>query len=208
MNRVLTLIALAAAGVTATHADVLNDPGLDPRDLDGNVANGAEAYYDKAQDITWMADWRQGTAGGMNWPDARGWAAGLTLGGFNDWRLPKVGLSHCQAYNCVNGELGFLWYTVLGNEALVLSSRGPFVNMASGPYWTGTGVDPDEAWAFTTSSGFQFEALKSNRYAVVAVRDGDTIVSAVPEPSTAALLMAGVMAAIGVARHRQARRQS
>lgn len=202
MKRIWSLAVVAAGWVASSHAGVLLP--LLPRDLDGNTNNGAEAYYDPAQNITWMTDWRQGTDGGMNWPNALAWAAGLTLGGFDDWRLPQVksDAGNCQAWNCVNTELGYLWYVVLRNTALTLSNRGHFQNMSSGPYWTAAAVDSDEAWAFQTSNGLQFEALVSNRYAVVAVRDGDTLASAIPEPSTAVLTIAGLLAAVGASRRR------
>jgi hypothetical protein len=63
-------------------------------------------------------------------------------------------------------------------------------------------VDANESWAFSTFNGVQFEALTNQRYAVVAVRDGDTLQAPVPEPTTALLLMAGVATLGGVLRRR------
>jgi hypothetical protein len=128
------LVGMFAACLVSAQASEV----LQPRDLDGNPANGAEAYYDSVQDITWLADWRQGDAGGMTWAGSVAWAAALALGGYEDWRLPAVGLPRCQSFNCLNGELGFLWYVVLGNSAPHLTNRGPFTNMAAGAYWSGT----------------------------------------------------------------------
>jgi hypothetical protein len=192
------LVGMFAACLVSAQASEV----LQPRDLDGNPANGAEAYYDSVQDITWLADWRQGDAGGMTWAGSVAWAAALALGGYEDWRLPAVGLPRCQSFNCLNGELGFLWYVVLGNSAPHLTNRGPFTNMAAGAYWSGTSVDANESWAFSTFNGVQFEALTNQRYAVVAVRDGDTLQAPVPEPTTALLLMAGVATLGGVLRRR------
>lgn len=62
---------------------------LQGRDLDGNLST-IEAFYDTALDITWLADANAyGTVIGTNWATANGWAGGLTLGVYTDWRLPK-----------------------------------------------------------------------------------------------------------------------
>ena len=47
---------------------------------------GGLAYYDDVADLTWLADANAaGTT--MNWADANSWAAGLTVGGVDGWRL-------------------------------------------------------------------------------------------------------------------------
>lgn len=180
-----------AAAVLVTGAVVAQGSVLVPRDLDGNAANGAEAYFDPAANVTWMADWRKGAAGGFTWADAVQWAAGLRLGGVAGWRLPNVATPDCQAYNCRNGELGHLWYEVLGNVAPHLTNRGPFANMASDAYWTGTlASNAANAWSFNTTGGFQATSMLGERYSVVAVHDGD--VPAVPEPAAALLTLGGL----------------
>jgi len=212
LKRVSVLVALAVGAVASAQAGVLL-----PRDLDGNAANGFEAYYDPAQDITWMTDWRQFRDGGLNWPAAKVWADDLRLGGYDDWRLPRAGSSTCQAYQCVDGtyspdtigEFAYLWRIVLENKAPTLSNSGPFANMASSAYWTetpGPGVNPPNAWAFQQGTGFQSTAQTSEDYAVVGVRDGDTPGKAVPEPSTFALLALALLAAGAVSRPGSARR--
>ena len=59
-----------------------------PRDLDGNAANGPDAFYDTVLDITWLRD--ANVNGVMSWDTAMTWADTLVVGGVGGWRLPKV----------------------------------------------------------------------------------------------------------------------
>ena len=61
LKRILTCLAAVAAAVTLAHAAPRPGQGswqdtLQARDLDGNFGNGAEAYFDTALNITWLAD--------------------------------------------------------------------------------------------------------------------------------------------------------
>ena len=61
LKRILTCLAVVAAAVTLAHAAPRPGQGswqdtLQARDLDGNFGNGAEAYFDTALNITWLAD--------------------------------------------------------------------------------------------------------------------------------------------------------
>jgi hypothetical protein len=114
---------------------------LQGRDLDGDFSNGFEAYYDTVLDITWLAN--ANYAGmTMNWSTANAWAAGLTLGGYTDWRLPTTNpidgttaddatLSYIgtedRGYNVsapgtfyagsTASEMAYMFYNTLGNLA-------------------------------------------------------------------------------------------
>ena len=63
------------------------------RDLDGNMAT-FEVYYDTTLDITWLVDANYAMTSGydsdglMNRVAATTWANNLTLGGYDDRRLP------------------------------------------------------------------------------------------------------------------------
>jgi MYXO-CTERM domain-containing protein len=111
---------------------------LKARDINGNpvALNAASAvfYYDTALDITWLRDWN--VNGLRNWSTQMAWAAGLTVGGFDDWRLPTTTDSNndgCSGtfpgtgfsggtdcgYNVDTGssELAHMYYVTLGNLA-------------------------------------------------------------------------------------------
>ncbi|MEO6278606.1 hypothetical protein [Roseateles sp.] len=93
-HALLPLLALAAVlGAGSAQAGPI---GLNGRDLDGNLANGAEAYYDTTLNITWLADADYAKTSGydadglMQFTQAKAWAAQLTVGGISGWRLPKI----------------------------------------------------------------------------------------------------------------------
>lgn len=116
-----TFVTAAALVVAAGAAAAGGVPGqgswettLSARDLDGNLANGPEAYYDRQLDITWLADpkalagtpydtyFRGGaddqpydnesneTDGRAVLSDAFFWATQLRVGGVSGWRLPTT----------------------------------------------------------------------------------------------------------------------
>lgn len=87
---------------------------LQGRDIDGNAANGVEAYYDTVLDITWLADANHAfssgvgvsTQGQLTWEATQSWIAntvnsGAGLYGVTDWRLPTTTL--------VNPQSGYTW---------------------------------------------------------------------------------------------------
>lgn len=106
--------------------------GLQARDLNGDTVT--DAFYDPKLNITWLRD---ALANGlMNWVSANTWAAGYSIGIYDDWRLPTMvdtGTSGCNGsyaggtdcyYNVqttsgstVYSEMASLWYDTLGNKA-------------------------------------------------------------------------------------------
>ena len=178
---------------------------LELRDINGNatvVAADAEFAYDTVLKATWYLT---GNNSGLIWDDAKAWAAGLTVGTFRGWSLPSADPACGVAYNCTNSQMGELYYTALGNAAGgPLSNTGPFKNLQSNIYWSGTEYAPNHslAWDFGTSNGFQ--NVDFNRFDIyaLAVRPGD--VAAVPEPGMVALLLSG-LAGVMVMRRRPVR---
>jgi hypothetical protein len=199
---------------------------LQPRELDGNAANGPEAFYDTVLDITWLRN--ANLNGLMNWGTAKTWADNLVVGSVGGWRLPKVvdtGAPGCDwsygggtdcGYNVdtATGEMAHLYYLTLGNKGYYdtsgggaqpgwgLTNTGGFQNLQSKNYWSGTeyAPDPSDAWYFNTHGGSQdFDGLNLALYAM-AVRPGD--VAAVPEPQTYAMLLLGLSAVMVAVRPR------
>ncbi len=222
---------LFTLGISAANAALLSGQGtwettLQGRDLDGNAAT-FEAYYDTTLDITWLAD--ANAAGTMTWADANAWVAGLTLGGFNDWRLPKMvdtGEPGCNfanhdtdcGYNVQTGsasttvysEMASLWYDTLGNisfkDTAGVSSQPGWGLTNTGPF---SNLQPVFYWSVEENdpnTAWNFSTNTGgqniNNYASLyawAVRSGDVRVNTVPEPAAAWLFGTGLIGLLGVA---------
>ncbi len=175
---------------------------LELRDLNGHataVAADAEFAYDTVLDATWYLTASNTT---LNWDDAKSWAAGLTVGTFGGWSLPETDTACGAGYNCTNSQMGELYYTALGNPKFgPLSNTGPFKNLQSYYYWSGTEYAPGLgfAWYFGTNYGYEGANDKNGYLFALAVRPGD--VAAVPEPGMVALLLSG-LAGVMVMRRR------
>ncbi|MEY4764961.1 MAG: hypothetical protein RI907_1634 [Pseudomonadota bacterium] len=170
--RVATTAAAALTVVAAAQAQAAGVPNqgtwqttLQGRDLDGNAANGFEAYYDTALNLTWMTDANYAQSSGydadgrMSWHAAKAWVANLNLNGITDWRLPTMvdtGTPGCNwgfrdsdcGYNVSPGisEFAHLYYVTLGNKGYLnesgevqsgwgLINTGPFKNVQYLFYW-------------------------------------------------------------------------
>ncbi len=172
------------------------------------------AVYDTVSHLSWLKDANYAQTSGydadgqMTWAAANTWANGLTVGGFTGWRLPTADPACGAIYNCINSELGNLYYTEGGlsqgsniTSSAVLS--GLFSNMQNSVYWSGTeyALDLGRAWDFDTGSGGQHRVLKSFNFYAWAVRSGD--VAAVPEPGVMGLLGIGALAWAGTKHKRR-----
>ena len=109
----------------------------------------------------------------MTWHEAVAWITYLNTTDFdfdgtpgyanyNNWRLPAVS-GACVGYDCsIGSEMGYLYYTQLGNPAGgPLTNPGPFINIQPYHYWSGTEWDSTTAWAFYFLDGSQNVHAKS-----------------------------------------------
>lgn len=109
------------------------------------IDRGGGLIYDDVLNITWLQDANYARTssydadGKMSWADATTWAANLSYGGYDDWRLPTLldtGASGCdnanvgtdcgynvQTYDSGTGtvysELAYMYYVNLGLKAFV-----------------------------------------------------------------------------------------
>lgn len=125
-----------AFAATATLFAMPAQATLVGRDINGQaVANASAVFlYDTALKITWLRD--ANVNGAMGWNSAVAWAAGYSIGGYDDWRLPTMvdtGTPGCNAsyaggtdcgYNVqttsgstVYSEIASLWFDTLGNKS-------------------------------------------------------------------------------------------
>ncbi len=142
--------------------------------------------------------------------------------GFSDWRLPTVfpsGTAFTVPTYSYNGpdygfnpdlsksELAYMFYVNLGNLGghavdgsfncvSCLVNTGPFANLQPWLYATSSASAYDIA--FNMGEGYQGAYLKNAISAHFwAVRTGDVAVSAVPEPSSATMMLTGLLLLAG-----------
>ena len=161
---------------------------------------GGGLIYDDVLNVTWLQDANYAQTSGydadglMGWADANTWAARLSFGGYDDWRLPNItwplgsynltctsydGSTDC-GYNITNknNELAHLYYIGLGNQADYDTSgnaqthgptiTGPFINLLGARYWTGTPLPtawgPNQSFTFSFESGLKEWDMKQDPY--------------------------------------------
>lgn len=188
---------------------------------------GDGLIYDDVLDITWLQDANyletigRPISGMVTWDDAVAWVDQLVYAGYDDWRLPTTVDGPLEygydgtttvGYNITTSEMGYMYYVNLGNlgrfdtnedlqPGYGLNNSGPFINLESFIYWTGTEVssNPTLAYVFITAHGEANYGFKTgNKLHAWAVRDGD--VSAVPVPGAVWLLASGLVGLIGLRR--------
>ena len=166
-----------------------------------------QAYYDPNLDITWAAD--ADINGSDTWDNQVAWAAGLTIDGVGGWRLPIADVNgdgtvvDCfggGVAGCADNEMGFLFW----EEGFASTSPGPFSNVRSGFYWSGTeyASDTTSAWYFHFfGDANQLTNPKGNSLFAWAVHSGD--VSAVPVPAAVWLFGSGLLGLVGMGKTRE-----
>lgn len=220
MKKLLTTAALLAFAISG-HA------ALQGRDLDQNGVT--DAFYDTDLNITWLRDANYAKTSGfdldgkMSWAQANTWANAVTFAGFGGWRLPTtlVPDSSCTSHansagaNCSGSEMGHLYYTEFGNSYMssahvnTPTNMGNFLNTVTtnAYYWSRTSTSQTgDAYAFTFGRGHQGYGAKSlvvDYAMLVHYGDISAVVTAVPEPETYAMLLAGLGLIGAVARRRK-----
>jgi hypothetical protein len=153
---------------------------------------GGLAYYDPNLDITWAAD--ANINGYESWHDHEAWVADLAIGGVSGWRLASMDFDgDGNVVNCAGGgvsgcednEMGFLYW----EEGITFGAPGPFSNLQSSAYWSGTEYAPNPAlaWNFNFDLGGLHTNFKGNRSYAWAVYSGD-----LPEPGALWQLGSGI----------------
>jgi len=229
----MTLVgAVQAAGVPGQGTW---ETTLQARDLDGNLANGPEAFYDLDLNITWLS---AGSADTMDWFRAKAWAETSNFFGLTGWRLPSTKVTTADGscdlswtggtscgYNPLSSvaegsELAHLYYQSLGNKALFspgtttyqpgfgLTNTGGFQNFERYDYWSSEyAPDINVMWYFSSMGLQNFDAWYESKFAR-AVHAGDVgTVMPVPEPQTYALMLAGLGLMGFVARRRRSKQE-
>ena len=103
-------------------------------------------------------------------------------------------------FNCAGSEMGHLFYV----EGISEASPGPFSNVQSISYWSGTedASNPAIAWGFFFNDGGQLQNSTSTPlYFAWAVHDGN--ISTVPVPAAVWLLGSGLLSLLGLARRKR-----
>jgi hypothetical protein len=192
---------------------------LQGRDFNGD--GSADGYYDTAQNITWLADANYHATlglspstnyagqllapGQLTFVQALTWVSSLTVHGLSDWRLPNRFIPDggadpiwCDATECYSGRHWSSELSVLSDT--LGGSAGSFLNLQAGQYMTNELRYYMELQNVLTNHTQMTDETGIAWGYVMAVHQGDVgssiaaPVTPVPEPSTYALMLVGLIA--------------
>lgn len=129
--------------------------------------------YDTDAQLSWLKD--AGAGGLKTWLPAKYWAQNLNIAGLTGWRLPAADPACDFGFNCTGSEMGHLYYKELGNaRGGPLTNMGPFTNLQSDTYWSGTVYppNPNRSFSFYFGTGYQNAKTKDLYLFTWAVRPG------------------------------------
>jgi hypothetical protein len=143
-----------------------------------NLGDGT--VKDTNTNLIWLKNWEAQALRPLErpWVTQKNWADNLNFAGSTDWRLPDI--SEYRALYAAYGDL-----VSFDDPA---TNTKPFDRVFHLPYWSGTLLGSDEAWAFAMSSGRELlGSLEYSETLATAVRTAP-----VPEPQTWAMLIMGL----------------
>lgn len=191
MRRILVAAALCAAGGAQA--------ALEARDLDLNVP-GFEGVFDGSK--TWFAN--PLASGRVNYFDGLAFAADLDVGGYTGWRMIGFADGLHAMYDEWKTAMQLKHYFGMDVDTDVGVASPLFHPLPEGNFWmNGTLTPPNpfssatyvywDTWESSSWGGFMTHADGADAVAW-AVHDGDIGVPApIPEPTTYALLAAGLV---------------
>ena len=161
---------------------------------EASVINSAYSYTLSAGDF--------GSGGVVDWWAAHAYVDYLNkidYGNSDQWALPSTvdsGSSDSSSPAASSSQLAELFYTELSGTAGSSMPTGPFSNVKSTWYWSGTeyASDPNLAWVFDTNYGNQYGDNKPLQFYAWEVSPGQvTAAAAVPEPGIISLMLVGLI---------------
>ena len=201
---------------------------LSIRDLDGNWSNGHEGVYDDVLDVTWLADANYAqtsgydTNGRVDWYQAQSFASTLSIGSFDDWRLPLAVCSNGYGCSPQASELGNLFFIGLGNYQYPQVTNFNFIDAQtnqlesfsngqenhywmSGDYFFENGNLSIYKWFYDFNNGnpYNVDPNYNNQFAW-PVHDGDIGLAPVPLPAGIYLFLSGLVG-LGLIRSRRSK---
>ena len=143
---------------------------------------------------------------------------------FSNNATTDLGTAHADGWVDGSGtpvsEMGHMFYVNLGNLGFCtpndsspgscveqtgfgLVNTGPFSNVQTISYWSGTELSASNAWLFSFNNGLQDFNVKGVSLFAWAVRSGDVSAAAVPEPGVLGLFGIGLLGLLGAVRKRR-----
>ena len=157
-------------------------------------------------------DWRLPTLSPIN---GTSFQTGFSNNGTTDLGYGATGIGWQDGSNNPVSEMGHLYYSTLGNLGICTPDNGTpsgcvvqpgfglnnvdqFTNLLPIGYWSGTELNPSDAWAFNFRNGNQVNNSKDGIFFALVVRPGD--VAAVPVPAAVWLMGSALFGLAGFRR--------
>jgi len=195
------------------NAIIANDPVIHdtPNEYDGSYRNYEGGRYLKYSGTYTLSANDFGSGGTVDWWAAQAYVSylnslnnGVGYSGSNNWTLPTT-VDNLSSQNFIpspsSSQLAELFYSELHGTGSLPIPSGPFSNLDSYAYWSGTehgSFDPISAWIFNHSADYQTSIDKVNLFSAWVVSSGQ--VSAIPVPGAVWLFGTGILGLLGLKR--------